>query len=109
MACYAVVVQLSTRLEWHGCFEVFFSGVRVEKRSVCLSAYRMIRARQSRRPWISPLERSHCAFKLDLPLTAMIEGIGDDPALADTSGDPDAMTSALLPAVDSRYDMMPHA
>ena len=34
----------------------------------------------------------------------MIEAIGDDPALADTSGDPDAMTSALLPAVDSRYD-----
>lgn len=59
----------------------------------------------TRRPWISPLERSHCAAKLNLPLTAMVEGIGDDPALADTSGDPDAMTSALLPAVDSRYDL----
>ena len=60
----------------------------------------------TRRPWISPLERSHCAAQLNLPLTAMVEGFGDDPALVDTSGDPDAMTSALLPAVDSRYDVM---
>lgn len=57
---------------------------------------------QCRRPWISPLERSRCAAWLSLPFTAMIEGIGDDPALVDTSTDPDAMTSALLPAVGSR-------
>ncbi|CAN0552943.1 unnamed protein product, partial [Ectocarpus sp. 12 AP-2014] len=59
-----------------------------------------------RRPWISPLERSHCAASLELPLTAMIEGIGDDPALVDTSTDPDAMTSAVLPAVGSRLSRM---
>ncbi|CAM9757514.1 unnamed protein product [Sphacelaria rigidula] len=55
-----------------------------------------------RRPWISPMERARCASSLGLPLTAMVEGIGDDPALVDSFLDPDAMTSALLPAIGSR-------
>ncbi|CAM9250646.1 unnamed protein product [Scytosiphon promiscuus] len=59
-----------------------------------------------RRPWIAPLERSRCAASLLLPFAAMMEGIGDDPALLDTTGDPDAMTSALLPAVGSRLSRM---
>ncbi|CAM9458952.1 unnamed protein product, partial [Pylaiella littoralis] len=59
-----------------------------------------------RRPWIAPLERSRCAAALSLPFTAMMEGIGDDPALVDTLGDPDALTSALLPAAGSRLSRM---
>lgn len=58
-----------------------------------------------RRPWIAPLERSRCAAALSLPFTAMMEGIGDDPALVDTLGDPDALTSALLPAAGSRCNL----
>lgn len=66
------------------------------------AVWELLHVSRNRRPWIAPLERSRCAASLSLPLTAMIEAIGDDPALVDTTGDPDAMTSALLPAVGSR-------
>lgn len=69
---------------------------------LCTHVFANILTSFGRRPWISPLERYQCASYLSLPLTAMVEGIGDDPALVDSFLDPDAMTSALLPAVGSR-------